>query len=58
MVKYTQDLELPPIGLIDMQFSRDSTVLVAITKPYKSASSLRSRYDVIAWDLEEGRKLP
>ena len=58
MVKYTQDLQLPPIGLIGMQFSRDSTVLMAITKPYKSASSLRPRYDFIAWDLEGGRKLP
>ena len=58
MVKHTQDLQLPPIGLNGMRFSRDSTVLVAITKPYKSASSLRPRYDFIAWDLEEGWRLP
>ena len=43
--------------LVDLKFTKDSRMLIGITKPYMHESGQEYRYDIISWDAVEGRRL-
>lgn len=58
MVREPKDFELPTTaGLVDLKFSSDSKVLMAITQPYKPGHNHIPEYSIITWDVINGRKL-
>lgn len=57
-MRRSQDSELPMgVQLADLEFSRNSEMLMGITEPFSEQGTQGMRYEVIAWDLINGRKL-
>ena len=55
----SQDSELP-IGaqLVDLKFSSNSNVLMGITEPFNQQGGLGMKYEVMTWDVVNGRRFP
>ena len=55
----SQDSELPTgARLADLKFSRDSSTLMGITEVFIPQQDPRYRYELITWDLVNGRRFP
>ena len=54
----TRDSEVP-IGakLVDLKFSSNSNILMGITEPFDQQGSPAKQYEVITWDVINGRRI-
>ena len=57
-MRRSPDSELPVgTNLVDLKFSSNSDLLIGITEPFDDRENQGMQYEVITWDVINGRRL-